>query len=1055
MKKLRLFLAFLLVSVICTSVNAKSITGTVVQATDNEPVIGATVQVKGTARGTITDFDGKFTIEVNDNELLVVSFLGYLPQELKPINNMIIKLQEDSKTLDDVVVTAMGISRDKKALGYAVQDVKADELTQAASSNLSSALQGKISGLEISASSGMPGASSKVTIRGARSFTGNNAPLYVIDGMPIASGSDMSTNQSVTGSDYANRALDINPSDIESINVLKGQAASALYGLRASNGVIVITTKSGKGAKKGKATVTINSNLSFETLSITPDLQSEYAQGSGGVYKPTASTSWGPKISELANDPTYGGNTDNTYTQADGMQSGKYYVPQRAAAGLNPWAVPQSYDNVGDFFKTGISFTNSINLAQATDKGYYNLSFGSSNVAGIVPSTSLDRYNAKLSATANISDKWTSAFNANFVTSNISKQSGANNGIVATVFPSPASYDLAGIPDHIKGDNYTQNTYRSTGGFDGPYWGVANNDHLEDNQRFYGNAYIKYHNDFDGSANSLDVKYQVGADAYTTNYTTSWGYGHANKKGEIDHTAYSFQEYNSLLTGTFHWAISDDLDMDVLVGNEIVGNRSRQTEAYGKNYNFSGWNHLSNASVLESYQLSNTFLSVGTFANIAVDYKDMLYLNITGRQDMVSSMPRDSRTFFYPSISLGFVFTQLEMFRNDVLTFGKLRTSYAEVGQAATYRASYYSQPGYGGGFYNGAPISYPIGGITAFTPNSTIYDPNLVPQNTRSYEIGADLDFFNGRIGLNYTFSRQNVEDQIFTVPLAGSTGYGGLITNGGSIHTNAHEVNLNLVPIKMKNFEWNLGFNFTKIDNYVDELAPGVNSIFLGGFVTPQVRAGIGDKFPVIYGNGYLRNDKGQIVVDANGMPQAGDEQVIGRVSPDFQVGINTSFDIYKLRIAAVIDWKQGGQMYGGTKGLMGLYGMSQESADRRKDGFVFGKGSVKQNADGSYSPNDIKIPADRVQSFYTTVNNIDEYSIYDNSFIKLREISLSYPVLEKSYMNINFNVFARNILLWTEIDGFDPESTQGNTNMAGAFERFSLPGASSYGLGFTLTF
>lgn len=1055
MKKLRLFLAFLLVSVICTSVNAESVTGTVVQAADNEPVIGATVQVKGTARGTITDFDGKFTIEVNDNELLVVSFLGYIPQELKPINNMIIKMVEDSQTLDDVVVTALGISRDKKALGYAVQDVKADELTQAASSNLSSALQGKVSGLEISASSGMPGASSKVTIRGARSFTGNNAPLYVIDGMPISSGADMSTNQSVTGSDFANRALDINPSDIESINVLKGQAASALYGMRASNGVIVITTKSGKGARKDKPSVTINSNLSFETLSITPDLQDEYAQGTGGVYKPTASTSWGPKISELANDPTYGGNTDNTYTQADGLQSGKYYVPQRAAAGLNPWAVPQSYDNVGDFFKTGVSFTNSVNLAQSTDKGYYNISFGSSNVSGIVPSTSMDRYNAKLSATSNLNKNWTSAFNANFVTSGISKQSGANNGIVATVFPSPASYDLAGIPDHIKGDKYTQNTYRSTGGFDGAYWGVANNDHLEDNQRFFGNAYINYHTDFDGSANTLDIKYQVGADAYTTNYTTSWGYGHSNQKGEIDHLAYSSQEYNSLLTANFHWTITDALDMDVLVGNETVGKIWSETEAYGKNYNFSGWNHLSNASVLESYQSGYKELSVGTFANIAMDYADMLYLNITGRQDIVSTMPRDNRTFFYPSISLGFVFTQLEMLRNDVLTFGKLRASYAEVGQKGTYRASYYSQPVYGGGFYSGTPISYPIGGITAFTPHYNIYDPNLKPQNTKSYEVGADLDFFNGRIGVNYTFSRQNVEDQIFTVPLAGSTGYSGLITNGGSIHTNAHELNVNLVPVKMKNFEWNLGFNFTKIDNYVDELAPGVNSIFLGGFVTPQVRAGIGDKFPVIYGSGYLRNDKGQIVVDANGMPQAGDEQVIGRVSPDFQLGINTSFDIYKLRIAAVFDWKQGGQMYGGTKGLMGVYGMSQESADRRKDGFVFGNGSVKQNADGSYSPNDIKIPADKVQTFYNTANNIDEYSIYDNSFLKLREISMSYPVLEKPYMNINFNVFARNILLWTEIDGFDPEASQGNTNMGGAFERFSLPSASSYGLGFTLTF
>lgn len=285
------------------------------------------------------------------------------PQEVAVVPVIRVVLNASSQALSEVVVTAMGISKEKKALGYAVQDVKGDELTQAASTNLASALQGKVSGIEIYPFSGMPGTSAKITIRGSRSFSGDNTPLYVVDGMPIASTYDKGTGNSVTGADYSTRALDIDPNDIESVNILKGQAASALYGMRASNGVIIITTKSGKDVQKGKPQVTINTNVAFDKYSTLPDLQSEYAQGTcsntangyGYIYSPYASTTWGPKISELANDPTYGGNTNNQYTQEYGTQSGKYYVPQRAAAGLDPWATPQAYNNVKDFFNTGVT----------------------------------------------------------------------------------------------------------------------------------------------------------------------------------------------------------------------------------------------------------------------------------------------------------------------------------------------------------------------------------------------------------------------------------------------------------------------------------------------------------------------------------------------------------------------------------------------------------------------------------------------------------------------------------------------------------------------------
>jgi TonB-linked SusC/RagA family outer membrane protein len=1065
MRKLALLMSLML----CLGFEAvfaqtRNISGTVIGIDDGLPIPGVSIVVKGTTIGTITRGDGAYDLAVpNDAQVLVYSFVGMKAKEvvLDGKSKIDVILETESFDMDEVVVTAMGISREKKALGYAVQNVDGDKLTQAGNTNVSTALQGKVSGVEVSSSSGMPGSSSRITIRGARSFTGDNTPLYIIDGTPIASTADVSTLNSVTGADFANRAIDIDPNDIESINILKGQAASAIYGMRASNGVIVITTKSGKGIAKGKPQITYNSNVAFDVISTMPELQKQFAQGSYSKFNPTSSMSWGPEIAELANDPKYGGNTNNTYTQNGGLHQGQYYVPQRAKAGLDPWATPTVYDNAEDFFETGLTVSNSLNIAQAFDKSSFSLSLGNTTSDGIVPSTGLDRYNAKMTAETQLNKNWSAGFSGNFVTSKLTKQSSANNGIVATVYPAPPSYDLAGIPSHVAGDPYTQNTYRSTSGFDGAYWAIENNEFIERSQRFFGNVFGKYSTNFKTDNHKLDVKYQLGDDAYSTNYSDVWGYGHSNQKGEIDHYNYTINEMNSLLTASYNWKINNDFVFDAVLGNEWVEYSKKYTRAYGKDFNFSGWNHIDNASVFVSSEEYRKKRNVGVFTSLALAYRSMLYFNFTGRNDVVSNMPRDNRSFYYPSMSLGWVFTELEAVKNDILTFGKLRVSYAEVGQAGDYYDSYYKTPEYGGGFSAGTPILYPIGSVVAYTPYSTIYDPQLKPQNTISYEVGTDLTFLNGLLSLSYTFSRQDVKDQIFEVPLAGSTGSSKLMTNGGAIHTNTHEATLGLNPVNKKNFKWDMAFNFSKIDNYVDKLAPGVNSIFLGGFVEPQVRAGINDKFPVIYGVSYLRNEAGDIVVDENGLPMAGEEKVIGSVSPDFRLGFNTSFEVYKFRLSAVFDWKSGGQMYSGTAGLLDYYGISQRSADvRNTDSFLFDLPAVKATGvDGegnvTYATNDIQINGDDAQDYFARLNDISESMIFDNSYIKMREVALSYPVLNSKAINITLNAFARNIILWSEFEGLDPESSQGNNNMGGAFERFSLPGTASYGFGVNMNF
>ena len=1043
-------LTLLLVSLVLLSIQSVlaqsfSVKGTVVSAEDNEPMIGVTIMQEGTSNGVVTDIDGNYTIEIKgaSKATLAYSYVGCVTQKhvvKAQTNTLNITLASDSKMMDEVVVVAYGV-RKKGTIAGSVSAVKSEKIENVPAASFDQALQGQSTGLQVISSSGEPSKAATFQIRGTNSINSGKSPLFILDGVPISS-SDFNT---------------LSPNDIESINILKGQAASALYGMRASNGVIVITTKSGKGANKGKPNITFSTNLSFDKISTLPELQQEYAQGSKGVFDPLSPFAWGPRISELPNDPNYGGNTNNSYTNKYGKQPDRYYVPQLAAAGMDPWATPKAYNNMKDFFETGVSWSNNVNVAQKFDKGNYSFSMGNTTTNGIVPSTGMDRYNVKLSAEAQLHPNWTTGFNGNFVTSKITKQSTANTSVVATVYNAPVSYNMAGIPSHIEGDLYTQNTYRSDW-IDDAYWAVDNNQFSERSQRFFGNAFVKYSTKFGTDNHKLDIKYQIGDDAYTTNYSEIYGYGSTwAATGEDSEYHYTVNELNSLLTASYTWNINDEWALDALIGNEFVDKKTKYEYAYSMNFNFPGWNHLNNASVFSNESQYNKKRTVGNFANVSVAWKNMLYLSGSIRNDIVSSMPRNNRSFTYPSVSLGFIFTELAPLKNNILTFGKIRASYAEVGMAGDYTQSYYYTPAYGGGFYMGNPIVYPIAGAMAYVPYYKVYDPNLKPQNTKSYEIGADLTFFNGLVTLNYTYSRQNVKDQIFEVPLAGSTGASSMIMNGGKIHTNTHEVTLGISPVDTKNFKLDFAFNFSKIDNYVDELAPGVESIMLGGFVTPQVRAGIGDKFPVIYGKSYMRNNEGKIVVDQNGLPMQGEDAVIGTVSPDFRLGFNTNIELYKFRISAVFDWKQGGQMYSGTAGEMNYYGVSKLSGDMRKTDFIV-ENSVKEtgkdtNGNPIYAPNDIKVSD--AQSYFTRRRSIDESYIYDNSYIKLRELSISYPVLSKKWLNVNVNVFARNILVWSEFKGFDPEASQGNDNMGGAFERFSLPGTASYGFGFNVKF
>ena len=1029
-----------------------AISGTVVSAQDGEPIIGAAVKVKGSTQGVVTNLDGQFSINVKAGTTLVFSYVGMQTKEAAAKNGMKVQLIPDDQMLEEVVVTAMGITRSKKSLGYASQDLKEGELSTKGTSSLANAIQGKLTGVDIRQSSGAPGASSQIVIRGARSFDGNNQPLYVIDGMPITTTADFDTGSSVTGANISDRTIDINPDDIESINVLKGQAASALYGIRASNGVIVITTKRGK-AGQSKPQIVLNTNISAQSMSRKFEHQTVYAQGNDvSAYDPTSSMTWGPKIENLANDPTYGGNVNNSYTQngAD-LHKGQYYNPKRVAAGLDGWTTPEIYDNLYDYLQTGCTENTTLSISQAVNNVNYSFSLSNSHQDGIIPSTGMDRWGGRGIVDWTINNEWKTGFSANYSSNKITSAPGANSGIMNVLYSCPAEYNLKGIPYCSPTDPTKQILFRSTS-FNNPYWWSANDEFGQHTNRFFGNAYAEFSPNIGLDGFTLKFREQAGVDIWTSDYSIIAEVGSAyNTKGEIENYGSQHNVFNNTFTINLDGRFGTDnkWGLNVLLGNEFNEENTRIWDYDGVNLNFYGFPVIGNATSYTATEYTRKERNVGFFGSVAVDWDSQLFLTVTGRNDYVSTMPHGSRSFFYPSVSLGWEFTKLSAFENqDILSYGKLRASYAQVGQAGTYYDSFYYTPSYGGGFYAYTPVSYPLpSGTSAYAPYYILYDPDLKPQNTTNWETGLDLAFLNGRIKLNYTYSYQNVKDQIFSVPCDPTSGYQYMMTNAGRMKTNSHEISLNAAIVQTKDWDVNLGVNWTKVKNEVVELAEGVESIMLGGFVEPQIRAQAGCTYPNIYGYAFQRTDDGQLLL-LEGLPQATSESVdLGNCAPDWTMGLNFSARWKRLSLDTTWSWQKGGRMYHGTNMVMNFFGATNESLPYHEGTMVVDGIDVATG-----QKNTIEVSK---QDYYQAYYDVTEAGVYDTSFFKLRDLTLTYDLPKFLGLDVSVYGFARNILIWAKLPNFDPESSQGNGNMSGYFERFSVPATKSIGGGLKITF
>ena len=1049
---------------------------------NGEPLPGVSVVVKGTKIGMATDVNGEYSLSVPPDATIVFSAVGMKSQEIAVAgqSNISPVLSADVLGLDEVVVTALGIPREKKSLGYAVQTVTSDEVSRTNNPNLQTALSGKMAGVEIRQSSGMPGSPATVLIRGARSFDGNNEPLYVVDGMPIASGPDY--GQNVTGAYNSARTLDLNPNDIESINILKGQAAAALYGLRASNGVIVITTKSGKNITKGKARVDITSSYTIDKIARYPDVQQTYAQGYYEDFYPAFSYSWGPAITDLPDIPTYGGNSQG--------HPGQWFDPYKGQ-----WVNPQAFNNAKGFFETGGTWYNGINISNANNFASYAVGLSATDQTGIVPNTGMQRYTAKMNSEINLGSKWKAGFSGNYSDVDLQKLPSGNSSMLFTVMGCPASFDLMGTPYHMDGPlgEYRQISYRRGAVGDNPRWATTYNHFYEQTRRFFGNTYLEFK-----PLDWVNMRYQFGIDSYATDHedyyeagTSQTGqalptagnyptpnnpvYGYREPTGgSIDNYGLNHSTWNSLLNITMTKKLTDDIGATLIVGNEINDITERTWTMSGTGLVLPGWDNMSNTTTQTADESKYRSRTVGTFANLELDYKSMIFLTSTGRYDVVSTMPRGNRSFFYPSVSLGFVFTELGALKdNNLLPYGKFRASFAQVGQAGTYHERTYVLGDAESGFLDDG-IQYPFGGVSGFRPSSTIYDPNLVPQNTVNYEFGIELKFLNNRLGLDYAYSDQTSTDQIFSVPMAGSTGYSSFVTNAGKMTSKFHEITLYATPVKSSNFEWDLQANITIPKNEVISLAEGIESVFLAGYETPNVRAYAGNTYPTIYGLRMARDENGNILIDDDpnsyyyGYPIPGEDGVIGNVSPDYLVNLTNTFKFMKMfALTAQFDWKQGGDVYSGSNRLMGLYGSAGFTEDRVTT-FQYkdtenSKGVGVKASDGSVNditrggPDDIWAYPDFYSDIY---GSIDEMAVYETSYIKLREIALTISLPSKlvapiKMQSASVSLVGRNFLLWSTLPNVDPETSQGMGNGQGGFEYVSLPQTASYGITLNLTF
>ncbi|MEL7118349.1 MAG: SusC/RagA family TonB-linked outer membrane protein [Bacteroidota bacterium] len=1063
---------------ICTvsaSFAQRTITGTV-NDSDGEPLIGVNVLVKNTSIGTTTDFDGKFELEVPDAiTSLLFSFIGYTTQEADiPSSGVVSVVLEEGVALDEIVVTALGISRDEKALSYSVQQVKSDDIVATQTRSPLEALKGKVAGVQIITASGAPGASTNVKLRGISSFTGNNEPLFVIDGVPVNNVSNNGGAQLTGAVDGGNAISDINPEDIESVNVLKGASAAALYGSRAANGVILITTKKGQSAQGlGKARIDFSQSVAFERVLLLPELQNQFGQGQNGDNQ-----------SFLNDQESWGDQFDRSlrpYGSIIGDPSSEFFNQQRFKA-YEPLE-----DNIREFFDIGNTFTTNLSISGGNANSSLRVGGSYTDQTAIVANTGLTRGTVNLSGTHSFNERLSGAVSFNYIKQQNDLVVNGQGGEAPLNQVLQTSRDISLREQRDLTNIYNGIDWYYTPFIQNPYFNLFQDSYTKDMDRFYGSVNLSY-DLLKQDGQTLTLNTIIGADIITDDRrrykerriaSALSGNSGADEAGFIRDESYTDKQFDLNLTATYNRRINDDLGATLLVGGNFNQRSSKDFVASVIGTTLPEFSNFSNGTGTASVNILEAKRRLfGAFARLEFDYKNWLYLGGTFRQDWSSTLPASNRSFGYPSVYGSAVLSDLVDFSAVKINFLKIRASYAEVGNdAPVYLTnSIFTSPTIAGVPIQGnfAQTGFPFNGVGGFTQGDRIGNPNLQPERTKEIEFGIDLRLLKSRVGIDATyFNRRSVDQIIRNAQTAPTSGYRFQVINAGEMVNQGFELVLDLVPIKTSDFEWSITTNFTKIDNeVVSLLTPENDAEQLGigfGLANYTFNAIEGQPYGIIQAPTALRDPNGNLIVDGNGLPQqAPNPAFFGTVQPDWFGGIRTSISWKGFRASALVERSEGGVVYSRTVGQIYFNGSAAETAFNNRERFIV-PFSVVDNGDGTFAPNTTAVDyaSNNIRTYWNSINTFGEYLVVDASFTKLREVTFSYTLPNKllaklPFENVTIGLFGRNLWIHTPDDNtyIDPEVnsfTAGNGNIGNlqGFEFGTLPSTSTYGANLRLSF
>ena len=1009
------------------------ITGKVTGAEDNEPLPGVSIVVEGTNKGTTTDLDGNYTIQANSDDVLQFSYIGFITQSISVGNQSSINLtlEPDLQQLEEVVVTAFGLEKEKKALGYAVTQVSGEEFTQSRTINLGSALSGKVAGVNVSPPASGAAGSTRVLIRGGSSLTGSDQPLYVINGIPIDN-SNLGSAGLWGGNDNGDGLSSLNPDDIESISVLKGATASALYGSRAANGVILITTKSGKA---GKMQVSLNSNFTLDRVNDITDFQTEYGHGTNGL-KPTT------QESALSNgQSSWGARLDGSNVmQFDGVERPYSDIGE----GLN------------DFYRTGYTWTNTIGLSAGNEMMNYRISASDLTNEDIIPNSGFDRrmLNANVSGKFGKLEMKISAQYSKEEAKNrprLSDSPGNANATVLMKSPAISFEDMKGTTGKLGADeDGTELMHQGNTFAQNPYWAAYQFERKDVKDRVFGNAQLKYN-----ITDWLYIQGRIGTDVISGEFRTVEPYGTAYKPlGDTNESKRKIREDNA---DFWVGAIKEFgvFGIDILAGGNRMRRVNENSRVGGNNLVipfFHSVNNVNPDNRSYTYEFSEWGIN-SIFGSANFSYNGYLFLNVTGRRDQFSTLSREDNAIFYPSVGLSYVLSDMVTLP-PAITFAKVRASWAQVGGGTP--DPYILNLNYG--LQSNSLVDAIRGNIS----NGSIPNSTLKPYLTTEYEIGADLRFFNNRLGVDFAYYNRTTENNILPTTISRSSGFGSTLINVGELSNKGIELLVRGTPIQTRDFSWDVSFNMA---NNISE-AIGLGTDAEGGPIEvlnldqartlqEQIRHVVGQPLGLIAGYKHKTID-GEKVYDANGYPVRSDEyEILGEGRQPFSAGLNNSFKYKNFNLDFLIDMRSGGSLYSGTNVTAYAFGMHKETLPGRETGLQV---SGVDNEGNSLT---VDIPAENVPAYYGRYNDITDYFVYNASFAKLRQLSIGYSfpssLLSKTPLSsANLSIVGRNLLLlWSDIPNIDPESAYTAGSGSQGLEYLALPPVRNFGFNLSVTF